>query len=1029
MCGIAAVFNCENPVPFVESSLRKIAHRGGNILEYETFDNAALGANRLPIVGRATGKQPLTNEDRTIFAVQNGEIFNHKELRKNLEAKGHVFLTDCDTEILAHAFEEYGKDVVKHLDSEMFAFIIYNDKTKDVYAARDPLGVKPFYYATTEEGAWHFASELKQLVQFQNLTDIHEFPAGHYFFKGKFKRYFTLKLPQKTLPEAAALRQLEREITLAVKKRVDTDLPIGVFLSGGVDSSLVMEIATRFHPDVTAIILGTPDSPDYRYALRICEERGYKYHVIRPQIDYAEELDELLYHLETYEPLIVRQAFANWICSREAQRLGLSVVLVGEGADELFAGYNEFSALPADIINEGCKMLTQHLGQGHLKRVDRAAMRFTVEVRAPFLDANVVKTAMSINGKHKIHRCQHRVTTKYILRKVAAKFLPDYIAYRYKVPFANGAGMNVGYSYESQGGDIAKLFIKDKNAADRTEAIDRFDIKTPEERYYVQKYLDFGFQKLAGSENRAIVKDNLYKLNPSKTHRFVVAEFDKLALYFPLYLAAVTKKFKIRNLDVEFISTGTDDSTYASLCNNSAQIGLADPLFAMFDNLANREEKGEIIGQMVGSAPVVAVAINPAIAIESMADFSRYKVGTFPKFTTTHTILSSTIGKDIETFEHSRVVEALENRRIDIAVVLAEQALDLQARGGRIVFNFAEAFPHYFFSGFTISGQLDHRHRKHLPAFISAVREAMSWMKHHKPRALNIFRELFPEIHDPEAVIQFYEKMWVSNLKVNHDHYLKSHEVWRKMYPDVLKSHTPFFRSPSSSDPILEIITNRKFRREYPFLEDALRQKIERAVPIHMVGFWGASDKEKVDKHDVTTIDHFSKMLDRLNKAYKPQFSASFILADMHADNNGYAASSYMPYLRDIEELLARHDLKSVYLSSLWKKWNMSPESVMKNLRNRPPHWWSKISINKNLEEKSANNFNGNEKIFGAQKYYAMRDVEKPLLEKEYEDHVFFVYGDSMPQQIYPHLPTLYLWSERPSFSPCPWFMIEGQTK
>lgn len=1021
MCGIIGVFHTADSGRLAHQALAQIPHRGGSNFELRSFGDCTIGANRLPIVDRASGTQPKANQTESIFAVQNGEIFNHKELRAELTELGHVFRTKSDTEILPHLYERYGVKMMEHLDSEMFAFIVYDTQTGDIFAARDPLGVKPFYYAENAAGELFFASELKQLSQFDFLDEIYEFPPGHYYYNGKFRRYFTLGAQKKVLSEEVAIRQLERQLVAAVRKRVDTDLPVGVFLSGGVDSSLVMEIATRFHPDVTALILGYEGSSDYEHAVKLCEARHYKYHVITPHIDYAAELDELLYALETYEPLVVRQSFANWLCSREAQRLGLSVVLVGEGADELFAGYNEFSALPADKINEGCRYLTEHLAQGHLKRVDRASMHFTVEVRSPFLDTAVAQTAFQIPGHLKIDVWEHRITTKYILRKVAERFLPVEIAWRYKMPFANGAGMNVGYNFKSGDGDVAAVACKRASAIDK-KTVKQYQLETAEEQYYFQKYREFGFDKLVGDEQRIVIKDTLHSLGTSRRHRLVVAEFDKLALYFPVYFALQKKFFELHGLEVDFIATGGDDATYSALLNNSAQIGLADPLFAMFDGMGG--EKGEIFGELVHSVPIAAVSLNPAIQIDKPEDLLRYRLGTFQKYSTTHTVVQSLLPKaEIQTFSHREIMAGLVDRRIDIALVLAEFAIDLEAKGGRIVYELAPQLPHYLFTGFTHAGSLEPRHKKKLPSFTAAVRESLRYLVRHPEEAAKAFRKLFPEIEQSEKVIDYYRWFWVSNLKVVHADYLKSHAVWKRGYPEILKQHEPYFKSHSPADAVLEAINSRHFRREYPFLEDRLKLKIERQEPLHFVGFWGASSKTTLNQHDADTIAHLHEWLTRVRAVYAPGAQVTFLLADFHARNNGYQEAQYLPYLKEVRQALHAQGFSTLWLSELWEKWGITAQDVEKQRKSKKAGWWNSVAIATNLEHRAAKNFAGDDARLGAQKYHVMRKIEKPCLEKEFRDAVFLVYGDSALQPLYPKLPTVYLWTEKSGFSNCPWFM------
>jgi asparagine synthase (glutamine-hydrolysing) len=512
MCGIIGIFGENESKVRAYQSLEMVVHRGGNTFEVAGFENAAIGANRLAIVDREHAKQPLKNEDNSIFAVQNGEIFNHKKLQKELEAKGHKFETNSDTEVLVHLFEEYGTEMVNKIDSEMFAFIVFDQKNNSVFVARDPFGVKPLYYATDNSGQVYFASELKQLSIFEDIETIKEFPAGHYYLNGKFKQYYFIKASNELKNENKIIALLEEKIVKAVAKRVDTDLPIGVLLSGGVDSSLVMEIATRFHKDVTAIILGYKGSSDYEFALKLCKERKYKYHIVKPNDDFGKEIDDVIFHTETYEPNVIRHSFAVAMCAKAASELGLSIVLVGEGSDEIFCGYNEFSNVNGLLVNKASKLLVENLHSSQLQRVDRMTMKYTVEARVPLLDKEVVELAMKIDGGLKIRKVNKQLITKYIFRKVAERFLPDYIAWRYKMPFSNGAGMNVGNDFKLQDGDVAKSVLRKKAIAISDTMIKKYQIETDEEKYYLGKFLEYGFAKLQTC-GRAFVKERIVELN------------------------------------------------------------------------------------------------------------------------------------------------------------------------------------------------------------------------------------------------------------------------------------------------------------------------------------------------------------------------------------------------------------------------------------------------------------------------------------------------------------------------------------
>lgn len=511
MCGIIGIYGHGHNSERAKESLEKIVHRGTQHFEIKKFDMATIGANRLPIVGRNTGNQPISNEDGTIWAVLNGEIFNFVELKKDLEKKGHIFTTGSDTEILPHLYQEYGPLMMDHIDSEMFAFIIYDNKNKKVFAARDPIGVKPLYYAYDTAKSLYFFSELKQVAEWDDIHEIHMFPTGSYYFDG-FKEYFTPEISDGITNEGSAQRTLMSLIESAVQKRVQTDLPIAVLLSGGVDSSLIMELATRHHPDVTAIILGTKESADHQAAIKLCQERNWKHKVIIPPADYLKDLDEVIYYAETFEPNIIRHSFASHLCAQAIAKLNICIALVGEGSDELFGGYNEFTEINPEKISEASEKMTLTLAGSHLQRVDRMSMWSTIEVRVPFLDTEIVKFAFSVASDLKVRRVNGIPVTKYILRKAASAFLPEEIAWRYKAPFANGAGMDVGSNYLKEDGEISK-HLKEVTFNEPTDTEkQKYNLKTIEDRYYFSKFKEFHYDKLVDAQNRAFMKDTLVVL-------------------------------------------------------------------------------------------------------------------------------------------------------------------------------------------------------------------------------------------------------------------------------------------------------------------------------------------------------------------------------------------------------------------------------------------------------------------------------------------------------------------------------------
>lgn len=509
MCGIISIYGQKHYLERAKEGLKAIEHRGTSNSELKDFDFAVLGTNRLPLVGRETGTQPISNEDGSVWSILNGEIFNFLELRKELESRGHKFKTSVDTEVLVHMYEEYGVDMLNRLGSEMFAFVIYDDKNKDIFAARDPIGVKPLYYAYDKDKNLYFFSELKQVANWGEISEIHTFEPGTYFYKGEFKKYFSIKPNTSISNEDEASKKLATLLEKAVKDRVQTDLPVAVLLSGGVDSSTVMELATRYHPNVTAIILGTPESSDYQAATKLCEEKGYKYKIITPDPEYFKELDTLLYYAEMYEPNVIRHCFANHMCSKVIAELGIRIALVGEGSDEIFGGYNEFTKVNPLKINLASQKMTETLENSHLQRVDRMSMWHTIEVRVPFLDTEVVNFAFSLASNLKIRDVNGVTTTKYILRKTAERYLPQNIAWRYKVPFANGAGINVGVSYQTEDGEITE-YLKGVVFNQPTEdEVKIYNLKTLEDRYYFSKFKEYNYDKLTEARNRPFMKDTL----------------------------------------------------------------------------------------------------------------------------------------------------------------------------------------------------------------------------------------------------------------------------------------------------------------------------------------------------------------------------------------------------------------------------------------------------------------------------------------------------------------------------------------
>ncbi|VVB98021.1 Amidophosphoribosyltransferase [uncultured archaeon] len=514
MCGIGAVVGTETgKAETLRKMLAQITHRGNSLYEMKDAAGCALGANRLEITGRNEGKQPKANEDGTIFAVFNGEIFNYKKLNAELRAAGHEIGSDCDTETLVHLYEQYGQKMVDRIDSEMFAFVIYDSKKGEVFAARDRWGVKPLYYAKDGAGTVYFGSEIKELAALPQVESVKLFPPGHYFAQGKLVRYYKHARKACRMGERAAAARLRHLLDAAVKKRVDTDLPIGVFLSGGLDSTAIVATAAKFHKDVTAIIVGNKDSEDAEFAKRYCRDYGIKHVVLSPpsEDEIFKEIKKIVYMAESFEPNVVRQSAISYFIARAAKDAGLRIVLCGEGADELFLGYPEFKQLGGAKISERQNSFLKSLHRTQFQRVDRTSMGSalemesegrrnkgtTVEVRVPFFDDAMVGFATSLPPSMMIRDG----VEKYLLREAMRDRLPEYIRTRKKVVLSEGAG----FGGNGPGGlfeNLAASQISEAEFAKVQAEFPEWAIRTKEEAFYFGLFRSFGYCKAKFSKER-----------------------------------------------------------------------------------------------------------------------------------------------------------------------------------------------------------------------------------------------------------------------------------------------------------------------------------------------------------------------------------------------------------------------------------------------------------------------------------------------------------------------------------------------
>ncbi len=432
----------------IKEMSKRMGHRGPDESDLHLTENGhILSHERLSIIDLHTGKQPIQGTD-SAWMVHNGEIYNHKALREN-ELKDHTFRTTSDSEVIVHLYEEFGYDFCNKLDG-VFAFVVIDGD--DFIAGRDPIGVKPLYYGADAEGRMYFSSEMKVIAD--QCVEFSTFPPGHFYTpKTGFVRYFTPEwFDYETATEDLDLDKLRESLIAATKKRLMSDVPLGVLLSGGLDSSLTSSIACRLlegtGQKLHSFSIGLDaDAPDLIAARKVAEYLGTEHHEIYFTIeDGIEILEKLVWHLETYDVTSIRASTPMYFMSKAITDIGVKVVLSGEGADEIFGGYLYFRNAPSaqDFQKETIDRV-QKLSTADCLRADKSTMAHGLEARVPFLDKSFLQTAMEIMPEFKQPKTYDGVE-KYILRKAfdtpERPFLPDEVLWRQKEQFSDGVGYN-----------------------------------------------------------------------------------------------------------------------------------------------------------------------------------------------------------------------------------------------------------------------------------------------------------------------------------------------------------------------------------------------------------------------------------------------------------------------------------------------------------------------------------------------------------------------------------------------------------
>ena len=446
MCGILAIIGKGKDLQQVKDISKRMSHRGPDENDlYLTAKGNILSSERLSIIDLTSGRQPIQGTVDA-WVVHNGEIYNHQELRNGVLA-AHSFRTKSDSEVIVHLYEELGYDFCNMLDGD-FAFVIINGD--DFMAARDPLGVKPLYYGLGERGRMYFASEMKTIAD--QCVTLSTFPPGHFYTANSgFVKYYRPEYEDYlNADQKLDLGAINTTLTAAIRKRLMSDVPLGVMLSGGLDSSLIAAITARILKEkelklYTFSIGLDKDAPDVVAARKAADFIGTEHHEVFFTVEQGIELlDKLIWHLETYDIISVRASVPMYFLSKAIRDLGIKVVLSGEGADEVFGGYLYFRNAPSaeDFQKETIERV-QKLFTADLLRADKSTMAQGVETRVPFLDTDFLDVVMRINPEEKQPKTYDN-KEKYIVRKafddVDNPYLPDEILWRQKEQFSDGVG-------------------------------------------------------------------------------------------------------------------------------------------------------------------------------------------------------------------------------------------------------------------------------------------------------------------------------------------------------------------------------------------------------------------------------------------------------------------------------------------------------------------------------------------------------------------------------------------------------------
>ena len=493
MCGIVCAFELKEKAEDLRLQLlemsKRIRHRGPDWNGIHCGENAILAHERLAIVDPTSGKQPLYSEDENVILAANGEIYNHREIRKQFEGK-YNFKTQSDCEVILALYKEKGAEFLDDLNG-IFGFALYDAENDEYLIARDHMGIIPLYMGWDANGTFYVASELKALEGV--CTKIELFPPGHYLSSkiGKPVKWYVREWTtyENVKENETSIDDLHDALEEAVKRQLMSDVPYGVLLSGGLDSSVTSAIAKKYAqkrveadgqadawwPQLHSFAVGLEGSPDLIAAQKVADHIGTVHHEIVFTIQEGlDAIRDVIYHLETYDVTTIRASTPMYLMARVIKSMGIKMVLSGEGSDELFGGYLYFHKAPnAQEFHEETVRKLSKLHQYDCLRANKSLAAWGIEGRVPFLDKEFIDVAMRLNPKDKMITSERM--EKWVVRKAFEADLPESVAWRQKEQFSDG----VGYSWIDTLKEVVDQEVSDEQLAN---AHYKFPVQTPQNK-------------------------------------------------------------------------------------------------------------------------------------------------------------------------------------------------------------------------------------------------------------------------------------------------------------------------------------------------------------------------------------------------------------------------------------------------------------------------------------------------------------------------------------------------------------------